>query len=129
MKSEPGVYPWAQLVKDKHTPWNGVRNYQANNHMKAMQIGDQAFFYHSNEERSIVGIMKVIGLWHLDPDDESGKFGMVDVAPVKALKNPVSLAMIKNHPFLSKMIFVRQSRLSVSPVEPKEWDEIVRLGA
>ena len=129
MKSEPSVYPWSQLVKDKRTGWSGVRNYQANNNMKAMQIGDEAFFYHSNEGKEIVGIMKIVGLWYLDPADETGKFGMVDVAPAKALKNPVTLAAIKSHPFLSKMALVRQGRLSVSPVTPDEWREIVKTGA
>ncbi len=127
MKSEPSVYAWAQLVKDKRTGWSGVRNYQANNNMKAMEIGDQAFFYHSNEERSIVGVMKVVGLWHLDPEDETGKFGMVDVAPIKAMPQPVSLAVIKAHPSLAQMAFVRQGRLSVSSVTAAEWREIFKL--
>jgi len=128
MKSEPGVYSWAQLVKDQRTGWSGVRNYQANNNMKAMKIGDEAFFYHSNEERAIVGIMKIIGLWQPDPQDESGKFGMVTVAPVKPFKKPVTLAAIKAHPALSQMVFVRQGRLSVSPVEAHEWQETIKLG-
>ena len=121
MKSEPDAYSWQQLLKDKRTPWNGVRNYQANNNMKAMKLGDLAFFYHSNEERAIVGIMKVVKLWRLDPADATGKFGMVEVAPVKTLKRPVTLAEIKADPKLVKMIFVRQSRLSVSPVLAAEW--------
>jgi len=129
MKSEPSVYAWAQLVKDKRTSWSGVRNYQANNNMKAMAIGDQAFFYHSNEERSIVGIMKIVKLWYLDPEDESEKFGMVDVAPLKPLKSPVSLATIKAHKSLKDMAFVRQGRLSVSPVTETEWHEILHLGS
>jgi predicted RNA-binding protein with PUA-like domain len=121
MKSEPSAYSWEQLVKDKRTGWSGVRNYQANNNMKAMAIGDLAFFYHSNEDRAIVGIMKIVALWHLDPSDETGKFGMVDVAPVKAVKHQVTLASIKAHPELSQMVFVRQGRLSVSPVTAEEW--------
>ena len=128
MKSEPEAYSWSQLLKDKRTSWSGVRNYQANNNMKAMQIGDEAFFYHSNEGREIVGIMKIVGLWHPDPSDESGKFGMVDVAPVKPFKTPVTLAAIKTHPRLTEMAFVRQGRLSVSPVTAEEWREIVKLG-
>jgi predicted RNA-binding protein with PUA-like domain len=127
MKSEPAVYPWSQLIKERRTGWNGVRNYQANNNMKAMRLDDEAFFYHSNEQRSIVGIVKVVGLWHPDPEDESGRFGMVDVAPVRELKNPVSLATLKAHPLLSEMIFVRQGRLSVAPVTPEEWCEIIKL--
>ncbi|MGB9152528.1 MAG: EVE domain-containing protein [Alphaproteobacteria bacterium] len=128
MKSEPAAYPWSQLVKDKRTGWSGVRNYLANNNMKAMKLGDEAFFYHSNEGREIVGIMKVVALWHPDPDDETGKFGMVDVAPVKALKNHVTLADIKSDPALSQMVFVRQGRLSVSPVTVAEWQKIVKRG-
>ena len=128
MKSEPAVYPWSQLVKDKRTGWGGVRNYLANNNMKAMKLGDEAFFYHSNEGREIVGIMKIVALWHPDPDDDTGKFGMVDVAPVKALKNHVTLADIKADPALSQMVFVRQGRLSVSPVTAAEWQKIVKRG-
>src|SRR3984957_7852992 len=103
MKSEPSVYSWSQLVKDKRTSWSGVRNYQANNNMKTMKVGDEAFFYHSGEERAIVGIMKIVGPWHLDPSDKTGRFGMVDVAPVRALKTPVTLAEIKADPRLAKM--------------------------
>ena len=128
MKSEPAAYSWAQLMREKHTSWNGVRNYLANNNMKAMKLKDQAFFYHSNEERAIVGIMKVVKLWYPDPDDEKGTFGMVDVVPLHSLTKPVALAEIKIHPVLSKMVFVRQGRLSVSPVTAKEWHEIVKLG-
>lgn len=128
MKSEPSVYAWSQLLKDKRTGWSGVRNYQANNNMKAMQIGDEAFFYHSNEGLHIAGIMKIVGLWHPDRDDESGKFGMVDVAPVKTMKNPVTLAAIKTNPTLADMALVRQGRLSVSPVMPNEWREILKMG-
>ncbi len=127
MKSEPSVYPWDQLIKDEYTPWNGVRNYLANNHMKAMNIGDQAFFYHSNEGLEIVGIMEVVGAWRPDPDDAQGRFGLVDMAPVAALNYPVSLAVIKRHPKLKDMVFVRQGRLSVSPVRKSEWEEIIKM--
>jgi predicted RNA-binding protein with PUA-like domain len=127
MKSEPAVYPWAQLVKDKRTSWSGVRNYQANNNMKAMQLGDQAFFYHSNDDRAIVGIMKIVRLWHPDPEDATGRFGMVDVAAVKPLAKPVTLQQIKTEPRLSQMALLRQSRLSVSPVTDREWQLIASL--
>jgi predicted RNA-binding protein with PUA-like domain len=127
MKSEPSVYPWSQLVKDKRTSWSGVRNYQANNNMKAMQIGDEAFFYHSNEERAIVGIMKIVKFWHLDPSDETERFGMVDVAPVRALDKPITLEMIKGEPRLAKMALLRQSRLSVSPVTAQQWKDLLTL--
>jgi predicted RNA-binding protein with PUA-like domain len=127
MKSEPSAYSWSQLVKDKRTGWSGVRNYLANNNMKAMKIGDQAFFYHSNQGLEIVGLMKIVGLWHPDPSDKTGKFGMVDVAPVKTLKHSVTLGVIKENPLLTKMVFVRQGRLSVSPVSAAEWREILKL--
>ena len=128
MKSEPAAYPWPQLVAEGRTGWNGVRNYQANNNMKAMRVGDEAFFYHSNQGRCIVGTMKVVAPWHPDPSDTSGKFGMVDVAPVAGMKTPVTLDVIKTHPLLSQMVFMRQGRLSVSPVTAEEWAEIMRLG-
>jgi len=128
MKSEPAVYPWSQLLKEGRTSWNGVRNYQANNNMKAMKIGDEAFFYHSNDERAIVGIMKVIKLWHPDPDDETGRFGMVDVIPMHPLPRPIILAEIKQDHRLQKMQLLRQSRLSVSGVTSEEWRLINRLG-
>jgi predicted RNA-binding protein with PUA-like domain len=126
MKSEPSAYSWSQLVKDKRTSWSGVRNYQANNNMKAMQVGDEAFFYHSNEERAIVGIMKIVKLWHLDPSDETGRFGMVDVAPVKSFEKPVTLVAIKASVALKNMGLLRQSRLSVSPVTAEEWKHILK---
>lgn len=126
MKSEPDVYPWTQLVKDKRTSWSGVRNYQANNNMKAMRVGDEAFFYHSGEERAMVGIMKVVKLWHPDPEDETGRFGMVDVAPVRAFSQPVTLDDAKKDPILKHMAFIRQSRLSVSPITKKEWTKVLQ---
>ncbi|MDE2028984.1 MAG: EVE domain-containing protein [Alphaproteobacteria bacterium] len=127
MKSEPDVYPWTRLVKEKRAPWDGVRNYQANNNMKAMRIGDEAFFYHSNEGREVVGIMKIAKLWRPDPSDESGKFGMVEVVPVEALPRPVTLAEIKANPLLRDMALVRQGRLSVSPVAKAEWRAILKM--
>jgi predicted RNA-binding protein with PUA-like domain len=128
MKSEPAAYAWSQLVKEKRTSWNGVRNYLANNNMKAMKMGDEAFFYHSNEGLCIVGIMKITSLWHPDPSDAKGTFGMVDVAPVKAMKNPVTLASIKANLKLADMVLLHQGRLSVSPVKAAEWREIVKMG-
>src|SRR5262249_10330043 len=125
MKSEPGAYSWTQFLKDKRTSWSGVRNYQANNNMKAMKIGDEAFFYHSNEDRAIVGIRKVVKLWHPDSSDETGRFGMVDVVPVKTLTKPVTLADIKADKGLKNMALLRQSRLSVSAVTKEEWQRIL----
>jgi predicted RNA-binding protein with PUA-like domain len=129
MKSEPSAYSWAQFVKDKKSGWTGVRNFQARNNMQAMKLGDEAFFYHSNEGREIVGIMKVSKLYHPDPTDGTGKFGMVEVTPVKALKNSVTLEAIKAHPKLKSMALLKQSRLSISPVTAEEWVIICKLGA
>jgi predicted RNA-binding protein with PUA-like domain len=128
MKSEPAAYPWSQMVREKKCGWTGVRNYQASNNMKAMKQGDTAFFYHSNEGLEIVGIVKVSKLYHPDPTDETGRFGMVEVTAVKPLKKPVTLAAIKAHPKLKNMAIIRQSRLSVSPVTAEDWDVICGLG-
>lgn len=127
MKSEPDAYSWAQLEKDRRTDWSGVRNYQAANNMKAMKIGDEAFFYHSNEGREIVGIMRISKLYRPDPSDETSRFGMVEVEHVRALKNPVTLAKIKTRAKLKNMALLKQSRLSVSPVTEAEWKEILEL--
>lgn len=128
MKSEPAAYAWQQLVKDKKTGWTGVRNYQAANNMKAMKVGDEAFFYHSNEGKEIVGIMRISKPYHPDPTDETGRFGMVEVTAVEAFSSPVTLAEIKAHPQLKDMAFVKQSRLSVSPVTPAEWTLLCKRG-
>lgn len=125
MKSEPSVYPWSRLLKEGRTAWDGVRNYQAAANMKAMQIGDEAFFYHSNEERAIVGLMKIVKTAYPDPSDASGKFVMVDVAPVHALPHPLTLAEIKADPVLKNMAMVKQSRLSISPVTAAERERIM----
>jgi len=128
MKSEPSVYGWDDLVKDKRTSWSGVRNHQASNNMKAMQQGDRAFFYHSNEGLAVVGIMEICRLYYPDPSDEAGKFGMVDVKPVMPLKTPVTLAQIKAEPRLAGIPLVRQSRLSVMPIDDKSWRLICEMG-
>lgn len=125
MKSEPNVYPWQRLQREGRGVWDDVRNYQANNNLKAMRIGDLAFFYHSNIGREVVGIMKIVKEWYPDPKDETGRFGLVDVAPVQAFDHPVTLAMIKGDPELQSMALIRQSRLSVSPVLEAEWKRIV----
>jgi predicted RNA-binding protein with PUA-like domain len=128
MKSEPSVYGWDQLVKDKRTSWSGVRNHQASNNMKAMQRGDRAFFYHSNEGLAVVGIMEICKLYYPDPSDEAGKFGMVDVKPVLAMKQPVTMAEIKKNPLLKDMVLVKNSRLSVQPVTAEEWKLVCQMG-
>lgn len=128
MKSEPSVYSWDRLVKDKRTQWDGVRNALASNNMKAMKKGDRAFFYHSNEGLEIVGIMEIVREFYPDPKDESGKFGMVDVKPVMPLKTPVTLKAIKAEPKLQDLPLVRMSRLSVSPVDEASWKLICKMG-
>jgi predicted RNA-binding protein with PUA-like domain len=127
LKSEPVKYPWAQLVKDGRTHWDGVHNFQAANNMKAMQAGDRAFFYHSNEGKEIVGVVEIVRPFYPDPNEPSDKFGLVDVAPVMPVKQPVTLSEMKATPELSGMALIRQSRLSVCPVSDAEWAVICRM--
>ncbi|HRJ60679.1 MAG TPA: EVE domain-containing protein [Azospirillaceae bacterium] len=127
LKSEPVKYPWPQMVKDGRTHWDGVRNHQASNNLKAMKIGDQAFFYHSNEGLEIVGVVEIVGEYYPDPTDASGRFGMVDVAPVMPLTKSVTLKTMKADPMLQNMALVRQSRLSVCPVTADEWARVLAL--
>ncbi len=128
IKSEPDVWSWDQQVKKGITGWDGVRNHQAANNMKAMKTGDQAFFYHSNEGREIVGIAVIAKTAYPDPSDETGKFVMVDVKADRPLKKPVTLAQIKADPKLATMALLRQSRLSVCAVSAAEWAHICKLG-
>ncbi len=127
MKSEPDVYSYDQLVKDKKGSWDGVRNYQAANNLKAMAIGDLAFFYHSNIGKEIVGICKITKTAYPDPTDETGRFVMVDVVPYKKFKIPVTLATIKSTKSLQNIALIKQSRLSVMPITKAEWDIILKL--
>jgi predicted RNA-binding protein with PUA-like domain len=126
-KSEPGAYSFDRLLKDKRTHWNGVRNYQANNNMKAMKKGDRGFFYHSVDEKQIVGVVEVVKEHYPDDSDATGRFGMVDVKAVEPVKTPVTLAAIKAEPALSQLALVRQSRLSVVPVSAAEWKILCRM--
>lgn len=130
-KSEPFKWSWDQQVEKTKTHgaehWDGVRNYQAANNMKAMKIGDQGFFYHSNEGKEIVGIVEVAKEYYPDHTDESGRFGMVDIKALKPVKTPVTLAQIKADPALESMALIKQSRLSVSPVTAEEWHYICKL--
>jgi predicted RNA-binding protein with PUA-like domain len=128
VKSEPVKYPWSKMLADGRTFWDGVRNYQASNNLKAMKIGDQAFFYHSNEGLEIVGIVEVVKEYYPDHTDPSGKFGMVDFKSVASLERPVTLAEIKADPKLQEIGLVRQSRLSVMPIDKASWDHILELG-
>ena len=128
-KSEPGTWSWDdQLAKaDAGEGWDGVRNHQAGNNMKKMEIGDLGFFYHSVNEKQIVGIVDVIEKWHLDPTDPSGRFGMVTVRAVTSVKKKVTLAEIKAEPRLADFALVRQSRLSVVPVTDAEWQLLLEM--
>ena len=126
-KSEPGTWSWDDQVKKGVEHWNGVRNYQANNNMKAMKVGDRGFFYHSVNEKQVVGIVEVVREHYPDHTDESGRFGMVDLKAVMPVAAPVTLAEIKANPKLEEMVLVRNSRLSVQPVTPAEWKEVCRM--
>lgn len=127
IKSEPYKWSWNDQVAKGVEHWDGVRNYQASNNMKAMEIGDQAFFYHSNEGKEIVGIVEVVKLYYPDPSDPNGRFGMVDFKAMRPVKTPVTLAQIKADQKLADMALLKQSRLSVSPVRKSEWDYILKL--
>ena len=128
MKSEPGGWSWDDQVREGTAEWDGVRNYQAANNMKAMKLGDRAFFYHSVNEKRIAGIVEVVKEYYPDPSDASGRFGMVDVKALKPFEKPVTLAQIKAAPRLAELALVRQSRLSVLPVSKDEWKIICKMG-
>lgn len=128
VKSEPFKYSWDQFVKDKQTFWDGVRNYAARNHLKAMKKGDEVLFYHSNEGTEIVGIAKVSKEAYQDPTTDDTNWVVVDLKPVKKLKQPVTLAQVKGDERLKNMALVRLGRLSVQPVTDEEWGIIMQLG-
>jgi len=129
-KSEPGAWSWQDQLRRGALgePWNGVRNHQAANHMKAMRRGDLGFFYHSVTEKRIVGIVEVIGEYEPDPGDDSGRFGMVRVSARMALPRPVDLAAIRAEPALRDLPLLRQARLSVMPIGEEEWRLLCRMG-
>jgi predicted RNA-binding protein with PUA-like domain len=129
LKSEPFKYSWDRLVKDRRTQWDGVRNHQAAANLRAMRVGDRAFFYHSNEGLEIVGIAEIAKEYYPDPSDASGRFGMVDIQPLRAVGRPVTLQQIKAEPRLADLALVRQSRLSVVPVSPEHWRLICEMAA
>ena len=128
MKSEPGAWSWDDQVRDGVAEWDGVRNHQASNNMKAMKTGDRAFFYHSVNEKRVVGIVRVVKEYYPDPSDPKGRFGMVDVKAVKPFKHPVTLAEIKAEPRLAELSLIKQSRLSVMPIGDEEWSLICAMG-
>jgi predicted RNA-binding protein with PUA-like domain len=123
MKSEPESYGWADLVRDGGTEWDGVRNNAARLHLKAMKPGDEAFLYHSMSDKAVVGIMRITR--GAEPDPKDKEWVSVRVEPVQPLERPVTLAEIKAEPKLAKMELIRQSRLSVAPVKPEEWETVL----
>lgn len=128
VKSEPSAYSWQQFLKDGSTVWDGVRNYAARNNLRAMKKGDEVFYYHSNEGMEIVGTAKVTKEAFQDPTTSETAWVAVELKPLKALKHPVSLTVIKNHPELKEMALVKLSRLSVQPVTPEQWKTVQELG-
>ena len=130
LKSEPESWSWdAQKKKGaKGEPWSGVRNHQAANNMKAMKKGERAFFYHSGEEKAVVGIVEIIGEYRPDPTDETGRFGLVIVKAVEDVPKPVTLSAVKANPKLAAMSLVKFSRLSVQPVTAAEWKIVCTMG-
>ena len=128
VKSEPNTWSWDDHVKEGVAEWDGVRNHQAANNLRAMKKGDRAFFYHSVNEKQVVGVVEVVKEAYPDPSDASGKFVMVDFKALHPFKTPVTLADIKAEPRLQDLLLVRQSRLSVMPVDKDAWRLICAMG-
>jgi len=127
MKSEPDVFSYDDLIAKGQEHWDGVRNYTARNNMRAMKVGDKALFYHSNIDKAVVGIMKIIKTAYQDPTTNETQWVCVDVAPFKKLKNPVSLADIKANPKLQEIKMIKQSRLSIIDLTKTEFEEILNM--
>ena len=127
LKSEPSSYSWDRLVADGRTHWDGVRNAQALNNLRAMKLGDRAFFYHSNEGKQIVGVVEVIKTFYPDPADKAGKLGMVDIKPVAPATTSVGLSAMRANPQLAGLSLLKQSRLSVCPVNEGEWSILCEM--
>lgn len=130
LKSEPDAFSWDDLVAKgaKGEPWTGVRNYQARNNMRKMQVGDRGFFYHSNIGKEVVGILEVIAPAHPDKTDDTGKWECVDVRAIAPVPKPISIDDAKANPKLAGMVLVNNTRLSVQPVTTEEWNEVCRMG-
>ena len=128
IKSEPAKYSWAQLEKDGRTHWDGVRNFEARNNIRSMKEGDYCLFYHSNDGKTVVGVAKVIKEAYPDPSAPEEDWSAVDVAPLKSIKSPVSLDVIKSDPTLTDIALLKRSRLSVVPVTKDHFDHILKLG-
>ncbi len=129
LKSEPVAWSWDNQVNEGASMWDGVRNYQARNNLKEMRKNDLCFFYHSVTERSVVGIVKVVKEHYPDPTDKTGRFVVVDIEAIKKLRNPVTLDQIKKNKKLKNIALVKQSRLSVMPINKSEWEEIIKLSS
>ena len=127
VKSEPYKYSWQDLLKDKWTYWDGVRNYQARNNLKEMKTGDLVLYYHSNEGKEIVGVSEIIKEYYQDPTTDDERWVVVDLKPVKTLDHPVTLKQIKDEPRLKDIALIKQSRLSVMPIKKKEYEIILSL--
>jgi predicted RNA-binding protein with PUA-like domain len=128
VKSEPETYSWSQFVKDGKTAWTGVRNYAARLNLRAMKSGDAVFFYHSGEDKSVIGLARVAKEFYPDPTADEGDWSCVDLVAVKALARPVTLAEIKaDNKILKEMVLARQSRLSVSPVTKEQFERLLEL--
>ena len=128
VKQEPSDYSWSDFVADGGTSWTGVRNFAARNNLRRMKKGDHVLFYHSGEDKAVIGIAKVMRTAYRDTTAKEGDWSAVDLAPVKPLPRPVTLSEIKSNPKLKDIALVRQSRLSVMPLGPREFDRIVRMG-
>ena len=129
VKQEPSSYSWSDFVADEETSWTGVRNFAARNNLRKMQKGDEVFFYHSGDEKAVVGIAKVTRTAYRDPTAKEGDWSAVDIAAVKALRRPVTLREIKGNPQLKRIPLVRQPRLSVMPLSEAEFREIAKMAS
>ena len=129
VKQEPSSYSWSDFVADGETSWTGVRNFAARNNLRKMQKGDEVFFYHSGDEKAVVGIAKVTRTAYADPTAKEGDWSTVDIAAVKALRRPVTLREIKDNPRLKRIPLVRQARLSVMPLAESDFQEIVKMAS
>ena len=128
LKTEAAVWSWSDQIKKGIEPWDGVRNYQASNNLRAMKKGDLCFFYHSQKDRQIVGVVEVVKEYYPDPSDEKKRFGRVDVRTHTSLSKPIPLSEIKRIPELQHLALVRQSRLSVMPIDAVSWLKICQMG-
>lgn len=128
VKTEPKAYSWADMLEERECYWDGVRNYQARNNMRAMKKGDHVLWYHSVKEKQVIGVVRVTGEHYPDPTTDDDRWSVVDLAPIAELKKPVTLAEIKANPDLADVALIRQSRLSVMPLDKEAYDAILKMG-